>query len=232
MYYAFTLAGQPLLALPSRALWAPALRLLAVSDLHLGKAERIARREGRMVPPYETEETLARLGDLVSAFRPVTVICLGDSFDDDRAAEALSPAHKATLAGLMAGRGWVWIAGNHDPAPPDLGGAQKAEHREGAPGCEIVFRHVAAPVLAEAAEVSGHYHPKARIAGRALPAFLVDARRAILPAFGLYTGGLDVTDAAFDALAGPEAQALAISRRIVAAPRAGLLAAARRRPWR
>ncbi len=227
MSYAFTLAGQPLRALPARALWAPGLRLLAVSDLHLGKAERIARREGRMVPPYETEETLARLGDLVSAFRPATVICLGDSFDDDRAAEALAPAHRTALAGLMAGRRWIWIAGNHDPAPPELGGAQVAQHREAG----LVFRHEAALRLGpgEGGEVSGHYHPKARIAGRALPAFLIDEARAILPAFGLYTGGLDVADAAFDPLASPTAQALALSRQVTPVPRAALVAAARRR---
>ena len=59
--YAFTFAGEILLALPSGALHWPAQDLLCVSDLHLGKSERLARRGGTLLPPYETRETLARL---------------------------------------------------------------------------------------------------------------------------------------------------------------------------
>jgi metallophosphoesterase superfamily enzyme len=60
---------------------------------------------------------------------------------------------------------------------------------------EIVFRHQAAPSTANA-EVSGHFHPTAtvrlragRLAGRC---FVGDGRRLILPAFGTFTGGLDI----------------------------------------
>lgn len=218
----FTLAGEPLEALCARALHAPRLRLLAVADLHLGKAERIARREGRLVPPYETAETLARLAELVARLRPATVICLGDSFDDDRAAEAfgsggLDAGARAALAGLMAGRRWFWLAGNHDPAPVGLGGESRAEHRAG----PLVFRHVAEP--GAEGEISGHFHPKLRLRGRAMPAFLIDGRRAVLPAFGLYTGGLDIADAAFDPLFGPEALAVGLARRPLPVPRAALV---------
>ncbi|HEY9567478.1 MAG TPA: phosphoesterase, partial [Thalassobaculum sp.] len=45
-------------------------------------------------------------------------------------------------------------------------------------------------------EVSGHYHPKARVRLRARPVagrcFATDGRRLVLPAFGAYAGGLDV----------------------------------------
>ena len=60
------LAGARLVARSSGALWWPEERLLCVSDLHLGKSERIARRGGTLLPPYETAETLDRLGELVS----------------------------------------------------------------------------------------------------------------------------------------------------------------------
>ena len=53
-------------------------------------------------------------------------------------------------------------------------------------------------------EISGHFHPKAtvpsggkRIRGRC---FVTDGRRLILPSFGAYTGGLDVTDPAISQL--------------------------------
>ncbi|MEO0504277.1 MAG: metallophosphoesterase, partial [Pseudomonadota bacterium] len=53
-----TLAGATLQAMGSGALFWPARSLLCVSDLHLGKAERIARRGGTQLPPYETRDTL------------------------------------------------------------------------------------------------------------------------------------------------------------------------------
>jgi DNA ligase-associated metallophosphoesterase len=137
---ALRLAGGLALARPSGALWLPAARLLVVSDLHLGKAERLARRGGALLPPYETEETLARLAAEVDALGPATVLCLGDSFDDLRAAEALDEAARETIARLAAGRRWVWAAGNHDPAPLDLPGTHAAEWREG----PFAFRHIAA----------------------------------------------------------------------------------------
>ncbi len=56
-----TLNGAGLTARATGALWWPAERLLCVADLHLGKSERLARRGGALLPPYETAETLDRL---------------------------------------------------------------------------------------------------------------------------------------------------------------------------
>ena len=86
---ALTLAGSTLQALGSGALFWPEHDLLCVSDLHLGKAERIARRGGSHLPPYETRDTLTRLSNDLEITRARTVICLGDSFDDLSAAQAL-----------------------------------------------------------------------------------------------------------------------------------------------
>lgn len=211
--YDFSLASAALAALPSGALWWPERRLLAVSDLHLGKSERAARRGGALLPPYETEDTLARLDAEIGARRPETVLCLGDSFDDPAAAGALAETHRLWLARLMAGRRWLWIEGNHDPGPLALGGSHLAEHREG----PLVFRHVARP--GASGEVSGHYHPKARIgAGLSRPCFLVDAARLILPAFGTFTGGLRCDSPPLAGLMGAGALALLIGPRISALP--------------
>ena len=65
--HAFTLADQALLALATGALYWPAQDLLCVSDLHLGKSERLARRGGTLLPPYETRETLTRLDGALAA---------------------------------------------------------------------------------------------------------------------------------------------------------------------
>ncbi len=204
--HAFTLAGAELQARGSGALYWPAQNLLCVSDLHLGKSERMARRMGATLPPYDTADTLARLDSDLSQTRAETVICLGDSFDDRDAARALPEAEKIWISRLQAGRRWVWIAGNHDPGPLDLGGAHLAELPRG----PLTFRHVAQP--GQAGEVSGHYHPKAQITARgrtiSRPCFLIDSDRVILPAYGTYTGGLRSNSEALATLMRPEAIAI------------------------
>jgi len=52
--------------------------------------------------------------------------------------------------------------------------------------------------------VAGHLHPAARVAahGRGVrrPCFVTDGQRIVLPAFGVFTGGLDVRDPAIAGL--------------------------------
>jgi len=186
--HAFTLCNTPLRALPSGALHIPGEAALCVSDLHLGKSDRIARRGGALLPPYEARETLARLEADILATEARHVICLGDSFDDLAAQDSLGEAERLWLARLQAGRRWVWIEGNHDPGPVELGGTHLAEAALGG----LIFRHIA--VDGATGEVSGHYHPKHRVGGTARAAFLYDKSRLILPAYGTYTGGLSSAD--------------------------------------
>jgi DNA ligase-associated metallophosphoesterase len=204
--YDFILSGARLTARPSGALWWPDEGLLALSDLHLGKSERLARRGGALLPPYEVRETLARVAAEIAATDPRTVLCLGDSFDDLAAAGSLDPADSAELSRLMAGRRWIWVEGNHDPGPVAIGGTHLAEFPLG----PLIFRHIAEP--AAQGEISGHYHPKARLSlrGQAIsrPCFLIDGSRVILPAFGAYTGGLRCDDPALAGLMGPDAVAV------------------------
>jgi uncharacterized protein len=198
---ALRLNGADLLADLSGALVWPERRLLAVADLHLEKGSGFASR-GQLLPPYDTAQTLAQLAAVIERHDPETVVCLGDSFHDGKAGQRLGQADGERLAGLIGGRRWIWILGNHDPAPPlHLGGAAQAELTLG----PLLFRHIAA-AEASPGEVSGHFHPKAalnwrgrRLGGRC---FIGDDRRLILPAFGAYAGGLDVRDPAIAGLFG------------------------------
>lgn len=203
----FGFAGAALVARPSGALHWPEARLLVVSDLHLGKSERMARRGGPLLPPYEVADTLARLERDLMETDPAAVICLGDSFDDMAAADALDATFTGWIGRLMTGRDWTWVTGNHDPAPTRFGGHAAAGVTVG----PLTLRHIAEPDAA--GEVSGHYHPKAAIAvpGRravSRPCFLRDARRLILPAFGTYTGGLRCDDGALSDLMARDACAI------------------------
>ena len=200
--YRFSLAGTALTLLPSGALWWAQERLLCVSDLHLGRSERYARNAGALLPPYEVRDTLARLEADIETTGATEIVCLGDTFDDTAAARGLAGEARDWLTRLMAGRRWVWIEGNHDPGPVDLGGSHRAEVTRG----PLTFRHIAVP--GETGEISGHYHPKVRLSGRSRPCLLVDVDRAILPAYGTYTGGLRTDAAALSALMGAGALAV------------------------
>ncbi|MEM8848414.1 MAG: ligase-associated DNA damage response endonuclease PdeM [Pseudomonadota bacterium] len=212
----FTFAGECLTALPSGALHWPEADLLVVSDLHLGKSERLARRGGPLLPPYETQDTLTRLEADLVATDPAIVISLGDSFDDMSAAAAIPAELRDWLGRLMRGRDWTWITGNHDPAPTGLGG-----HAAESVTCEsITFRHIASDDGED--EVSGHYHPKAalQVKGRRIsrPCFLRDARRLIMPAYGTYTGGLRSHDPALTQLMAADARAILAGQPMVEIP--------------
>ncbi|SHG51021.1 ligase-associated DNA damage response endonuclease PdeM [Cognatishimia maritima] len=215
----FTLAGAQLTALGSGALWWRAQDLLCVSDLHLGKSERILRRGGTALPPYDTRDTLIRLEQDLRLTNAKTVVCLGDSFDDLAVLDALPDSESDWINRLQAGRRWVWIEGNHDPGPVDLPGSHLAE----LPLPPLTFRHIAEP--GQSGEISGHYHPKVllqtRLRGISRPAFLFDSDRVIMPAYGTYTGGLRSSDEVLQSLLRPEARAIVTGQtpRMVALPR-------------
>jgi len=192
---ALAVAGAEFAADPAGVIYWPEQGLLAVADLHLEKGSSFAAR-GVLLPPYDTAATLAGVARLVARYAPRTVVALGDSFHDGEGPARIAAADRATLAALQRGRDWVWIAGNHDPDRPDgLGGSFCGLLALGA----LIFRH--APTGAEG-EIAGHLHPVARVGGRGRTVsrrcFACDGRRAVMPAFGAYAGGLNVRDQAFD----------------------------------
>jgi len=208
----FVCAGETLQALPQGGLYWPARRLLAVADLHLEKGSSYAVAARKLLPRYDTRQTLSALGALIDALQPRTVVCLGDSFHDRAAVERLPEEERGEIERLTSATRFVWIAGNHDPAPPPAGWGEVAEEIDEAP---LVFRHEAqfGPVRGE---ISGHYHPVAALTvrGRGLRrrCFLTDGYRLILPAFGAYAGGLNALDPAIAQLFPDDYDALLVGR--------------------
>lgn len=192
-------AGEEAVCDPAGALFLPAHGLLVVSDLHLEKGAALARR-GVMMPPYDTAATLDRLAAVIKAWTPAAVISLGDSFHDVAGARDMPLPFRDRLSGMMQGRDWFWIVGNHDPEPP--AGLPGRTVREIAAG-SLLFRHEPSAHASDG-EVAGHLHPGARIVrrGRSVrrPCFATDGRRLVMPAFGALTGALNVRDAAFSRL--------------------------------
>ena len=203
-------AGEQIFLDPAGCLFWPRLSLLAVADLHLEKGSACARR-GQLVPRWDSRVALARLSALVAQYRPRQVVAVGDSFHDDQAASRLDQGDLAALDAMACLAQLVWVTGNHDPSPPAGVPGDTVDVFAAGP---LVFRHQAR--RGATGEVSGHYHPKARVATRAgeivRPCFIADADRLILPAFGAYTGGLDVRSSAIAALFPNGADAFLLGR--------------------
>ena len=188
-----------LIADPSGALVWPDENLLVVADLHLEKGSSFTR-SGSVIPPYDSRASIERLTEVLRRWSPKRVISLGDSFHDPDGSDRLSAADREDLGNLTSHHDWIWVSGNHDPSPPsDLGGQSAEEVTIG----NIVLRHEPSPNT-EQAEIAGHLHPKASVRARgrrvSRPCFVSDHRRVLLPAFGCYTGGLNILEPAVAAL--------------------------------
>ncbi len=203
MPVSFSFAGESLQPLACGALWWPAQATLFVADLHFEKASHFARR-GWLLPPHATADTIAALITAVETTGATRLVCLGDSFHDAAGPDRLSDAARRTLMTMIRDLDWWWITGNHDDdAAGRLGGRTMVEGRIG----PLVLRHEADPGD-PMPELSGHFHPKLVIRHRgrhiARRCFAHAPTKLILPAYGAFTGGLDIADPAIrTALAGP-----------------------------
>lgn len=196
---ATSVAGVDFVCDPMGALYAESSGMLLVSDLHLEKGAAFARR-GRLLPPYDTHATLKILARVIDRYRPKLVISLGDNFHD-REGSCLMPDDCRGLVSEMAtGRDWIWITGNHDPDGVTglPGTVAESVSLDG-----LIFRHEPGRGP-QPGEIAGHLHPAATVVRREKavrrPCFATDGSRLLMPSFGVMTGGLDLTHAAFRGL--------------------------------
>jgi len=185
-----TFAGKTFIADASGALFWPDENALLVADLHFEKASHFAAR-GYLLPPYDSYETLERLRAVRDLYGAQTIITLGDSWHDMDGPERMQSADSALLAELCDSTTIIWISGNHDPQPTEFGTHLDRYERDG-----LTFIHAATKATNQPT-FCGHYHPKIRMqrrrAGKSLACFAVYPNICVLPAFGAFTGGLDIT---------------------------------------
>jgi len=195
-----TLANVEVILRWSGALWLEHERALIVADLHFEKGSSYAARFGQMLPPYDTRETLDRLDREIAQLAPQRLMFLGDSFHDHAGEARLASDDYQRLERLALGRELIWAVGNHDADGPQL---LPGDIIEEASLAGLVLRHEPLPG-AQPGEVAGHLHPAAKVSsGRATVrrrCFVTDGTRLVLPAFGAYTGGLNILDEAFSSL--------------------------------
>ena len=174
----------------------PSEKVLIVSDLHLEKGAALS--EGAPLPHFDTIDTLQRLERRIAACAPEQVICLGDSFHTIERAYRMPAEHVAFLSKLAEKTDFQWVTGNHDrDLPTRLPGAIHDELMIS--GIRLCHEADLTPCLPT---ISGHFHPKARIKLRARQVscrcFIAAENDIIMPAFGSYTGGLNIRHEAFE----------------------------------
>jgi DNA ligase-associated metallophosphoesterase len=216
------IAGEACVLRCSGAMWVPAYGALIVADLHLEKGSAFAVR-GQLLPPYDSRATLDRLEAEIVELDPAMVVLLGDSFHDTKAIPRMAADDRARLDRLAAGRDWLWLEGNHDREAL----ARDADTASHLPGRIVgdmalgALRLTHEPEAQSAdddrrGEVAGHLHPAAKVAayGRGVrrPCFVTDGSRIVLPAFGAFTGGLNVLDPAIADLFAAPPMAAALGR--------------------
>ena len=196
-----SICGKAFRADKSGALYWPSEGALIVADMHLEKGSAFAAR-GQMLPPYDTRETLQRLAAVIERTDASTVIALGDSFHDGDGAGRMSEQDLEALKILQEGRDWIWVTGNHDPA---IGAVLGGYVTDSVTADGLTLRHEPGACRATH-EIAGHLHPAAKLSrhGHTIrrPCFVGNGLRLVLPAFGSFTGGLNVLDDAFAPLFG------------------------------
>ena len=184
---AFDVAGETLLLLADRAVYRPARERLYLADLHLGKAD-IFRQAGIAMPSGGTRHDLARIAALVDATQARSVWVLGDFLHG----AIDSPQWRRGWEGFRDARPQLEfgvLAGNHDRA---LGraGLDLQLLGDAVEDGALSLRHAPDP-HAPGHVLCGHLHPTLKVEGLPgrWPAFWLQARTLVLPAFSAFTGG-------------------------------------------
>lgn len=182
--------------LPERAAFWGARRTLIVADLHWGKAE-LFQQHGVPVSSRSLEPDFARLAHLVNRFQAKRILVLGDLVHDGRAICGSLVDDICHLRRLIPAEVWL-VPGNHDAhmeALPSSWNIHVAPARLDEP--PFSFVHVP-PTDAGEKDLfwAGHLHPCVVLKGQGdrirAPCFFFKNRTFHLPAFGSFTGGMNV----------------------------------------
>lgn len=186
-----TIKDEELILDKERAIYFPEQQLLAISDLHLGKAAHF-RKAGLQVPSTIAQSDLQRLGMLIEKYKPSTLLVNGDMFHHDLNSDIDDfEAWKMKYPELK----FILVKGNHDKL--DKIQYEKLNitiHDPSYYSTKFCFRHEALKNTSiDLYQITGHVHPGVSIYGKAkqrlkFPCFYFGKDYAIMPAFSVFTG--------------------------------------------
>lgn len=185
--------------LPEGGVFEPQTNTLLVADIHLGKADRF-RHLGVPVPNGPNQESLRRLSGLLEKYQPEQLIFLGDLVHDRL------PAQHPVYDGLAEWRHQfsairvTLVLGNHDLKAgtlPAYCGIQSVSPGSVAGPLRLLHEPDLPTHGSDLHAVAGHIHPVVRLSscGDSVRTRCFWARPGltILPAFGEFTGGYQIT---------------------------------------
>ena len=162
-----------------------------VSDLHLEKGSSYAS-SGQYIPPYDSEETLLKLLDILNKYKVRKVILLGDTFHDKDAFLRMTPKVRFLFEDFTKKYEVIFILGNHENKIKIEGIKFHQEYIVD----NIHFLHEA--IQKNINQISGHFHPVAsiKVSSKKITSkcLIHSNNHIILPSFGEFTGGLNIND--------------------------------------
>ena len=178
----------------SGIIYIPKINAVVISDIHFEKSSAVNSLQSSSIPlpPFDTIDILIKIKKLLECFEPKKIIFLGDTFHNLASAEIISEKNQNLIQDFSNSYFCIWIKGNHDLDKPSwLNVTPLDEHDE----MGIKFRHI---TKFEKYEISGHYHLKAKVKTKDKSivgkCFLYNYKIIIMPSFGVFTGGLYLTE--------------------------------------
>jgi DNA ligase-associated metallophosphoesterase len=186
--------------LSEKALYWRRKRMLLVSDLHLAKSGHF-RKAGIPIPTSIHQGDLMRLSEIISRYRPESVLILGDLFHSRQNNEWKQFRRWRDLHRSVK---LILVRGNHDSPDDEL----LIGHGIDVVVCALVeppflFTHIRENEAFPYYNISGHVHPSVLLSGRgrqvvSFPCFHFTPTHAVLPSFGRFTGSSRVIPAKND----------------------------------
>jgi uncharacterized protein len=194
--YQHTILDQDLILLPQKAIFWTQMNMLIIADIHLGKAAHF-RKSGIAVSENVHTKDLEMMTRLISQFPVQQVLFLGDLFHSK-----INESWTAFLNWMESHPGveFILVKGNHDILPAQAYYHPKLKlYEDKLVMYPFLFSHIPeqSGMEGELYNLSGHIHPGFRLEGKgkqgiSLPCFYFGKTGAVLPAFGSFTGHINL----------------------------------------
>ncbi len=191
----YKIKEQQLWLSPERCLYWENTQSLIISDLHLGKGGHF-RRSGIAIPGSVNQRDLQRLFQLIQHFQPKRLLVVGDMFHSSSNTEV---EHFARWRADLPAIEFHLILGNHDILPKEQYSRMQLNTTVGLlqEGPFGFIHDLPTETSGELSDTpyffSGHIHPGILLKGTGkqslrFPCFYFGKGKAVLPAFGGFTG--------------------------------------------
>ena len=181
--------------LTQKAIFWQEKQTLLIGDLHLGKITHF-RKEGIAIPQIAAGNNFERLDQLMENTNCSRIIFLGDLFHNKYNSEWETFSEWRRKYHFVE---MIIVIGNHDVLPISLFLENNIEvYKNDFEEDNFIFTHYPKEETDPDKFVfAGHVHPVFTTYGKGrqsfrLPCFVVDPNQAILPSFGVFTGGFQM----------------------------------------